>query len=909
MREFVLSIALAVAVVLPSQSQDLLHYWNFNEGAGSAGIAWPSPIEPSFSIVDGATIEHTFADGTLQSFVGTTENSQLGDGSGGSFSVQVGAGRVNNGAHFDLIIPSTEYEGIFVTYATRGTGTGFDTHHVSYSLDGETFVPFTTIAASTTADWIVPMIDLATITPADDNQHLIVRIMVDGGSSDSGNNRFDNIAVFGYTDADNRPPHFITVLEDQSIDAGEAFSFQFEAEDPRGDAIIFNLEDAPPGAEIDPSSGLFTWTPTSEQGAQSWTIRVSITDGEFTASTDAELSVVAFPDNTPPVFTSALPDTLVRVGDNLTWTFEAFDEDGDEVTFSVVDSPEGVTFDEASASLSWTVTTPGAYQIVVTASDGLETTHHYSIVGVRGLILPDLEGAELREQLRELYTPDQVFNYDDARDSMYAVLDLDLDGYVRGVYSGFAVKLEGSGTPRSIMNNGGIDAEHTWPQSRGAGAGMPRSDLHHLFPTRAVVNNARGNLPFADIAAAYVNRWYKDDFYVTDTPQEPENYSRLGSDSFQPRDVHMGPGARSKVYFYAIYEDVADEAFFLQQVDAIVAWSREHIPAASEVRRTHKISTWQGNVNPFIFDSTLAVRMVRDVTEPAVIPIGEARQLEDGTSIVVEGIVTRAKGRYMRFQDETGAMNVFQSSGSLFDAIGSGAVAEGDSFRVAGSMATFSELRQIGSLVSWEVLSRGHDLPEPAHVTLTDLAENGEDYESLLVRVEGFRIDASGTFTESTTYNLLNADGSPASVDLRIQRSSDSELVGEAIPEGLVAFEGVLGRHYQNFQLDGVRSSDITAWVGTNAPELANAAFSVSPVYPNPTSGLSQLSISSPAPTHVRVELYDALGRRLSVLHDGIMSGAAQNVRIDSNNLSSGLYLVRITSDDGIHQQSVVVVR
>lgn len=59
---------------------------------------------------------------------------------------------------------------------------------------------------------------------------------------------------------------------------GEAFRYQFEAEDPDGDrSLRWRLTSAPPGMTIDPIYGLATWRPTKEQ-AGTHAIEVEVSD-------------------------------------------------------------------------------------------------------------------------------------------------------------------------------------------------------------------------------------------------------------------------------------------------------------------------------------------------------------------------------------------------------------------------------------------------------------------------------------------------------------------------------------------------------------------------------------------------------------------------------------------------------
>ena len=83
-------------------------------------------------------------------------------------------------------------------------------------------------------------------------------------------------------------------------------------------------------------------------------------------------------------------------------------------------------------------------------------------------------------------------------------------------------------------------------------------------------------------------------------------------------------------------------------------------------------------------------------------------------------------------------------------------------------------------------------------------------------------------------------------------------------------------------------------------------AFGIRAVYPNPSA--SGATVSFEAPSSARLELYDALGRRLAVLHDGPAAPGAQ-ARIDVGSLAPGVYVVRLTADAGTASRRFVVTR
>jgi hypothetical protein len=55
--------------------------------------------------------------------------------------------------------------------------------------------------------------------------------------------------------------------------------------------------------------------------------------------------------------------------------------------------------------------------------------------------------------------------------------------------------------------------------------------------------------------------------------------------------------------------------------------------------------------------------------------------------------------------------------------------------------------------------------------------------------------------------------------------------------------------------------------------------------------------------------VYDALGREVTVLHDGPLPASSRSFQLDGGSLPSGLYLVRATGNDFVATQRVMVLR
>ncbi|MEM8556798.1 MAG: endonuclease [Bacteroidota bacterium] len=231
------------------------------------------------------------------------------------------------------------------------------------------------------------------------------------------------------------------------------------------------------------------------------------------------------------------------------------------------------------------------------------------------VLYPGLEGQPLLDAIRADFTPALTLGYGPARDSLYAY-EQRTNGAVCGAYTQFCIQLAPGADPSMDAFNKGVNAEHSYPQSLGAGSEPARSDLHNLFPAKANVNSSRSNHPYAEIPDAESDAWYREAASQSNTPSVAlDEWSEKANDHpdpsysgrFEPREDHAGNAARAMFYFYAIYPS-ADAPFFAVQQDDLVRWHYQDPADQPERDRSSWIAIRQGGENPFVLDSTLARR-------------------------------------------------------------------------------------------------------------------------------------------------------------------------------------------------------------------------------------------------------------------------------------------------------------
>lgn len=232
-------------------------------------------------------------------------------------------------------------------------------------------------------------------------------------------------------------------------------------------------------------------------------------------------------------------------------------------------------------------------------------------------VFPGLSGQPLLDSLFDRYLPATVLSYADARDTLYAKILAKDDDSLRCIYSGHTLYLDPTQDPTQyIYFNGapnGMNTEHAYPQSKGAADGNARSDMHHLYPARIPVNEARSSWPFAEIPDNQTQKWFWKTQTINTIPtQHIGLYAESTASKFEPREASKGDVARSVFYFYTMYRNqanTADPNFFESQRLTLCQWNAQDPADSSEMIKTWRIAPYQdGKPNPFVLDCTLAQR-------------------------------------------------------------------------------------------------------------------------------------------------------------------------------------------------------------------------------------------------------------------------------------------------------------
>lgn len=91
--------------------------------------------------------------------------------------------------------------------------------------------------------------------------------------------------------------------------------------------------------------------------------------------------------------------------------------------------------------------------------------------------------------------------------------------------------------------------------------------------------------------------------------------------------------------------------------------------------------------------------------------------------------------------------------------------------------------------------------------------------------------------------------------------------------------------------------------------ESVPEAFALAAPYPNPFADATTIPFTLAEPTTVRLDVFDAMGRRVAVLRDGAHSAGRYEVTWGPDGLAAGTYFVRLQAGDEMQTLRAVIVR
>lgn len=132
---------------------------------------------------------------------------------------------------------------------------------------------------------------------------------------------------------------------------------------------------------------------------------------------------------------------------------------------------------------------------------------------------------------------------------------------------------------------------------------------------------------------------------------------------------------------------------------------------------------------------------------------------------------------------------------------------------------------------------------------------------------------------------------------------------GGALPNGLYNITLELIHNAVGDRLDIPVTFGIGPQYVNQDEDIIPQEFSLESIWPNPFNSMTKLAFNLPEATPVRLAVWDVSGRLITEFDYGRMPVGRHEIRFDGSNLSSGLYITRLTAGKNSATQKVLLLR
>jgi hypothetical protein len=248
-------------------------------------------------------------------------------------------------------------------------------------------------------------------------------------------------------------------------------------------------------------------------------------------------------------------------------------------------------------------------------------------------------------------------------------------------------------------------------------------------------------------------------------------------------------------------------------------------------------------------------------------------------------------------QDSSAAINIFSHNLDFEDIHN---LNMGDGIYVTGQIGQYRGLTEleIKNPLHLSVLSRDNTLPAVKSVTLADV---NESLESQLVEIEKvWLVNPDGWPKNNQNGTVYFTDGRDT---LELFIDKDTNLDGWTAPENIFSVMGVVDQYTTHTPANNryeLRPRFQEDFAITSTVEQGNQmpmTFLLEQNQPNPFNPVTKIRIHLPVETEIQLDVYNILGNLVTTLFQGKIAAGRHVFYFKGNDLPTGTYFYRLTSD------------
>ena len=200
-------------------------------------------------------------------------------------------------------------------------------------------------------------------------------------------------------------------------------------------------------------------------------------------------------------------------------------------------------------------------------------------------------------------------------------------------------------------------------------------------------------------------------------------------------------------------------------------------------------------------------------------------------------------------------------------------------------------------------------------VSLAEINADPTAYGSRLIRVNSVELSAETPWLGGSSSSGSNMDVFVDGDTLTLRVDADTDIWGSTSPTFPQDITGVLGQYDSSipyssgYQLLPRTLTDFGDPVSVGDENGIPTVYALDQNYPNPFNPTTKINFSLPESGMVTLKVYDILGKEVMTLVNQVMPASYHSVEFDASQLSTGIYMYRIQSNDFVSVKKMMLIK
>ena len=102
---------------------------------------------------------------------------------------------------------------------------------------------------------------------------------------------------------------------------------------------------------------------------------------------------------------------------------------------------------------------------------------------------------------------------------------------------------------------------------------------------------------------------------------------------------------------------------------------------------------------------------------------------------------------------------------------------------------------------------------------------------------------------------------------------------------------------------------ELPSYSNLSNSNILNKSFEITSLYPNPFNPTTTLTFQVPELTNINVDIYNINGQFVESLYSGFKNPGQHSINWNASNVSTGVYLIRMSSGSYVETSKVMLLK